>query len=85
MPGRHAPPVRPVVPPVPASLRGTLRRRRSVASMTYSQPDPAEETTQAEPEQPDTEQSTVGEQGGEHAALEIDSSDVPTTSDDASN
>ncbi|MBM7475412.1 hypothetical protein [Curtobacterium herbarum] len=53
--------------------------------MTYSQPDPAEETTQAAPEQPDTEQSTVGEQGGEHAALEIDSSDVPTTSDDSSN
>ena len=53
--------------------------------MTYSQPDPAEETTQAEPEQPDTEQSTVGEQGGEHAALEIDSSDVPTTSDESSN
>jgi hypothetical protein len=57
--------------------------------MTYSQPDPAEETTHAEPqqsggEQPDTEQSTVGEQGEEHAALEIDSSDVPTTSDDAS-
>jgi len=59
--------------------------------MTYSQPDPAEETTQAEPEQPeqpeqpDTEQSTVGEQGEEYAALEIDSSDVPTTSDDSSN
>jgi len=85
VPGRHGPPVRTVVAPVPASLRGTLRRRRSVASMTYSQPDPAEETTQAEPEQPDTEQSTVGEQGEEHAALEIDSSDVPTTSDDSSN
>jgi hypothetical protein len=77
VPGRHGT-VRP-------SLRATRRPGRTVATMTYSQPDPAEETTQAEPEQPDTEQSTVGEQGGEHAALEIDSSDVPTTSDDSSN
>ncbi|WIB27956.1 MULTISPECIES: hypothetical protein [unclassified Curtobacterium] len=53
--------------------------------MTYSQPDPAEETTQAdEPQQPDTDQ-TVEEQGEEGAALEIDSSDVPTSSDDSSN
>jgi hypothetical protein len=52
--------------------------------MTYSQPDPAEETTQADqPEQPDTDQAFEEEQGGEQAALEIDSSDVPTTSDDA--
>ena len=44
--------------------------------MTYSQPDPAEETTQAEqPEQPDTDQAFEEEQGGEQAALEIDSSD----------
>ncbi|WIB14151.1 MULTISPECIES: hypothetical protein [unclassified Curtobacterium] len=53
--------------------------------MTYSQPDPAEETTQAdEPQQPDTDH-TVEEQGEENAALEIDSSDVPTSSDDSSN
>jgi hypothetical protein len=47
--------------------------------MSYSQPDPAEETTHAEaPEQPDTD-SSVEEQGEEQAALEIDSSDVPTS------
>ena len=49
--------------------------------MSYSQPDPAEETTQSEsPEQPDTDQDTLEEQGGEPAALEIDADDVPTTS-----
>lgn len=47
--------------------------------MSYSQPDPAEETTQSEsPEQPDTDQDTLEEQGGEPAALEIDADDVPT-------
>ncbi|QWS34536.1 hypothetical protein AABM26_10410 [Curtobacterium aetherium] len=47
--------------------------------MSYSQPDPAEETTHAEePEQPDTDAS-VEENGGEQAALEIDSADVPTS------
>ncbi|GGL69680.1 hypothetical protein GCM10009706_05050 [Curtobacterium citreum] len=47
--------------------------------MTYSQPDPAEETTQAEaPEQPDTDRSDLEEHGEEQAALEIDSEDVPT-------
>lgn len=47
--------------------------------MSYSQPDPAEETTQSEsPEQPDTDQGNLEEQGGEPAALEIDSDDVPT-------
>jgi hypothetical protein len=53
---------------------------RSVPLMSYSQPDPAEETTQADaPEQPDTASSTVEEQGEEHAALEIDADDVPTS------
>ncbi|WP_267419196.1 MULTISPECIES: hypothetical protein [unclassified Curtobacterium] len=48
--------------------------------MSYSQPDPAEETTQADaPEQPDTASSNVEEQGEEHAALEIDADDVPTS------
>lgn len=52
--------------------------------MTYSQPDPAEETTQAEqPEQPDTDRSEVEEDGSEQAALEIDADDVPTEQDDA--
>ncbi|MBF4604160.1 hypothetical protein EDF42_1283 [Curtobacterium sp. PhB172] len=47
--------------------------------MSYSQPDPAEETTQSEtPEQPDTDQENLEEQGGEPAALEIDADDVPT-------
>ncbi|MGN7189558.1 MULTISPECIES: hypothetical protein [unclassified Curtobacterium] len=47
--------------------------------MTYSQPDPAEETTQAEaPEQPDTDRPDLEEHGEEQAALEIDADDVPT-------
>lgn len=51
--------------------------------MSYSQPDPAEETTQAEaPEQPDTDRSTVEEDGREQAALEIDADDVPTGDED---
>lgn len=51
----------------------------TVRGMTYSQPDPAEETTHADTdEQPDTEQSTVEESDQESAALEIDSEDVPT-------
>ncbi|WP_420367755.1 hypothetical protein [Curtobacterium sp. L1-20] len=53
--------------------------------MSYSQPDPAEETTQAEaPEQPDTDRSDLEEHGEEHAALEIDADDVPTESVDPS-
>ena len=53
---------------------------RSVPHMSYSQPDPAEETTQADaPEQPDTASSNVEEQGEEQAALEIDADDVPTS------
>lgn len=53
--------------------------RRTVRRMSYSQPDPAEETTQSEtPEQPDTDQENLEEQGGEPAALEIDADDVPT-------
>jgi hypothetical protein len=48
--------------------------------MSYSQPDPAEETTQSEePEQPDTDRETLEEQGDEHASLEIDADDVPTS------
>jgi hypothetical protein len=48
--------------------------------MTYSQPDPAEETTQAEqPEQPDTDRDDVEERDEEQAALEIDADDVPTS------
>lgn len=51
----------------------------TVRGMTYSQPDPAEETTHADTdEQPDTDQSTVEESDQESAALEIDSEDVPT-------
>lgn len=47
--------------------------------MSYSQPDPAEETTQAEaPEQPDTDRADLEEHGEEHAALEVDAADVPT-------
>ncbi|WP_161968848.1 hypothetical protein [Curtobacterium oceanosedimentum] len=47
--------------------------------MTYSQPDPAEETTQAgAPEQPDTDRTEVEEDGREDAALEIDADGVPT-------
>jgi hypothetical protein len=53
--------------------------------MTYSQPDPAEETTQAEaPEQPDTDRSDLEEHGEEQAALEIDADDVPTGDEDPS-
>ncbi|ROP66190.1 hypothetical protein EDF24_2763 [Curtobacterium sp. PhB130] len=48
--------------------------------MSYSQPDPAEETTQSEaPEQPDTDTDAVEESGREDAALEIDADDVPTS------
>lgn len=55
---------------------------RSVLPMSYSQPDPAEETTQAEaPEQPDTDREAVEEQGEENAALEIDADDVPTSAE----
>ncbi|WP_186377138.1 hypothetical protein [Curtobacterium pusillum] len=50
--------------------------------MSYSQPDPAEETTQSEaPEQPDTDREQLEEQGDEQAALEIDAEDVPTSGD----
>jgi hypothetical protein len=53
--------------------------------MTYSQPDPAEETTAAgSPEQPDTDEQFLEESGREDAALEIDAEDVPTESDDTS-
>ncbi|MFJ7287211.1 MULTISPECIES: hypothetical protein [unclassified Curtobacterium] len=53
--------------------------------MSYSQPDPAEETTHAEePEQPDTDRSNLEEHGEEHASLEIDADDVPTSGDDQS-
>jgi|GEM_PF-2269485 len=46
--------------------------------MSYSQPDPAEETTQSEPlEQPDTDREVLEEHGDEQAALEIDADDVP--------
>lgn len=51
--------------------------------MTYSQPDPAEETTQSEePEQPDTDRETLEERDDEQAALEIDAEDVPTDGED---
>jgi len=70
---RHAPAV---------DLRRRVRVQepgRTVRRMSYSQPDPAEETTQSEsPEQPDTDQGNLEEQGGEPAALEIDADDVPT-------
>lgn len=50
--------------------------------MTYSQPDPAEETIAAEaPEQPDTDREDLEESGREDAALEIDADDVPTGDD----
>lgn len=50
--------------------------------MTYSQPDPAEETTAAaSPEQPDTDEQFLEESGREDAALEIDAEDVPTEGD----
>ncbi|SDQ91937.1 hypothetical protein SAMN02800687_3090 [Curtobacterium sp. UNCCL20] len=51
--------------------------------MSYSQPDPAEETTQAaEPEQPDTDREVLEERDDEQAALEIDADDVPTDGED---
>ncbi|WIB75937.1 hypothetical protein DEJ28_09540 [Curtobacterium sp. MCPF17_002] len=51
--------------------------------MSYSQPDPAEETTQAEaPEQPDTDREDLEERDDEQAALEIDADDVPTDGED---
>lgn len=51
--------------------------------MTYSQPDPAEETTAGgSPEQPDTEEQFLEESGREDAALEIDADDVPTEQDE---
>lgn len=47
--------------------------------MSYSQPDPAEETTQSEtPEQPDTDQGDLHEQDADSPSLEIKSEDVPT-------
>ncbi|WP_439691587.1 hypothetical protein ACRQ4B_11565 [Curtobacterium sp. SP.BCo] len=50
--------------------------------MSYSQPDPAEETTASEePEQPDTDRQNLEEQGEEHASLEISADDVPVESD----
>lgn len=50
--------------------------------MSYSQPDPAEETTACEePEQPDSDRANLEEQGEEHASLEISSDDVPVESD----
>ena len=56
---------------------------RSVPRMTYSQPDPSEETTQAEaPEQPDTDREDLEERDDEQAALEIDADDVPTDGED---
>ncbi|SOC86756.1 hypothetical protein SAMN05660766_0413 [Curtobacterium sp. 314Chir4.1] len=51
--------------------------------MSYSQPDPAEETTQSEaPEQPDTDREFLEERDDEQAALEIDSDDVPVDGED---
>ncbi|MBA8990354.1 hypothetical protein [Curtobacterium pusillum] len=51
--------------------------------MTYSQPDPAEETTQsAEPEQPDTDREDLEERDDEQAALEVDADDVPADGED---
>lgn len=51
--------------------------------MSYSQPDPAEETTQGgAPEQPDTEPEVLEEDDQEDAALEIDADDVPTEDGD---
>lgn len=59
---------------------------RSVRAMTYSQPDPAEETTANEPaEQPDTDADQLEENDEEQTALDVDAEDVPTgreTSDD---
>lgn len=56
----------------------TQGRPRSVPRMSYSQPDPAEETTQSEPlEQPDTDREVLEQRDDEQAALEIDPDDVP--------
>jgi hypothetical protein len=50
--------------------------------MTYSQPDPAEETTAAAaPEQPDTDPDQLEEHDEEDTALDVDSDDVPTSRD----
>jgi hypothetical protein len=47
--------------------------------MTYSQPDPAEETTAGgEPEELDDDDLQVEGDGDSSPALEIDSDDVPT-------
>ena len=47
--------------------------------MTYSQPDPAEETTAGtEPEELDDDDLDVEGSGEDSPALEIDSDDVPT-------
>jgi hypothetical protein len=92
-PGASRPSVVTPAPVTTGPIRAAGRRRvtglrfrtrlqggeRSVPPMSYSQPDPAEETTHAdEPEQPDTD-GTVEENGAEQAALEIDSADVPTS------
>ncbi len=67
---------------VPARRTRAQVGPRSFRHMSYSQPDPAEETTHSEePEQPDTDQENLEEQGGEHASLEIDADDVPTSVD----
>lgn len=65
---------------VPDAVGSVQVLRRTFPDMSYSQPDPAEETTQSEePEQPDTDRDTLEEQGDEHASLEIDADDVPTS------
>lgn len=47
--------------------------------MTYSQPDPAEETTAADaPEELDDQQQDVESDGSASPSLTIDSDDVPT-------
>jgi hypothetical protein len=52
--------------------------------MTYSQPDPAEETTaSAEPEELDTEQADVESDGAASPSLTVDPSEVPTADVDA--
>ncbi len=64
--------------------RHAQRAGRTVHHMTYSQPDPAEETTAGgSPLQPDTDEQFLEESGREDAALEIDAEDVPTQSDDS--
>ncbi|WFR66214.1 hypothetical protein P9139_14660 [Curtobacterium flaccumfaciens] len=51
--------------------------------MTYSQPDPAEETTRSEgAEQPDTDREDLEERDDEQAALEVDADDVPADGED---